>query len=295
LLERLLAEQPQDIDLKFRLADAESWLGTLEERDGNLPEAVSRFSHQVANLEAITRADPGTAKWQAKLADALGLHASVLAVTGHRPEARRQRERSLAILATLTTADPKNRVWQRAMLGSQLKQARLLFVDGHREEAASLLETTLARLDQLAAAEPSDVGVISAVTAAHLLQARFRSSTDQPGAAASVALALEKSRPLLATSKAGVELVCEVALARVLAGDERGRPEQARQALALIDQVSGGSQQWQVLDAAARLHFLQGHESSARTLIQHLERSGYQPLEPWPAPAAPSSPPPRSP
>ncbi|MBK8474780.1 MAG: hypothetical protein IPL39_00315 [Opitutaceae bacterium] len=61
------AAQPDDLDLRFWMADAHSWLGRVAEQQGEFGEAKQRYARQVVLLEELVRREPrwrdGSSNW----------------------------------------------------------------------------------------------------------------------------------------------------------------------------------------------------------------------------------------
>ena len=109
MCEQLRGAAPEDFELRFSLADTESWLGNVAERRGELREAADQFRAEVRRVEAFSAADPKNKRWLTKLADALVLHAGILAVTGDTAAAAENLRRAQSLHDPIATQDPTNR------------------------------------------------------------------------------------------------------------------------------------------------------------------------------------------
>jgi tetratricopeptide (TPR) repeat protein len=303
-LDHVVQERPQDLPLQFRVVDANSWLGTIAERSGDLREASTRFARQVAQLEAMVKADPGNARWRARLADAFGLHANILAITGERPASLAQRLRARGLYDDLVKGDPQNRVWLRAMLHSRLREAELLRADGNSAAAAPLVAEVRTKFSELARATPKDVQIQSWLAFALRLEAELSADLGRSGAGEIARQAFEIGERLLteAGAKANDSLVGECAFGRIVAGRiaaHTGDPAAARahwqQALRHLAPRLADSSHWRILWPATVVHGLLG-DPAASAGQARLRLLGFTPLshpgeESRPAaPAPPTSP-----
>ena len=292
MLAQLSAAKPADLELQFRIADANSWLGTVAEINGDFPEASSRFAEQVARTEAILRAEPTNATFKRRFADALALQASLLALTGHRPTALDTRFRAIAVLDSLATGDPKNQSWQRLLLWWRLKAAELLRAQGQLAASAHLADEIREKFEKLVAAEPKDQRLVDRLAFVCRLQAELLADQGRDGAAAPAARAVELAERLVSSRQTYVN-VSECALARVTAarmalrdGQPAEAQQHARRALALLEPRLTGSNHWRILQPAAHAYALTGQPERSRALIDQLDHLGFRPLEPWPGEAS---------
>jgi tRNA A-37 threonylcarbamoyl transferase component Bud32/tetratricopeptide (TPR) repeat protein len=288
-LAAVVQDRPQDRSLQFRVIDANSWLGTIAERTGNFPLAIEQFARQVASLELMVQDDPGTAKWRAKLADALALHATVLAITGRRADSLALRNRASALLEALVTGDPENRTWEMALAYLRLREARLLRAEGHMEKARQLIDETRGNLERLAAKEPTDKELAGRLATAWRLQAELLEATEGTGAMEAATRAVQLGESLIREMRASDEIIGETAQALLTVGRlsaRSGSRESAlahwRRAVELVEERLPASNNWRILDPAARVFAVVGQGNRQRAIIEQLQHLGYAPLEPWP-------------
>lgn len=295
VLDRMLARTPGDFSLRFRKADTQSWLGTVAERGGHFDEALLRFAGHAAEISALVRDDPGTARWRVRLADALALHASMLRLVGRRAESLAQRQRARELIDALVAEDPKNRGWLRTSLHIRIKEAELLRADGNFTGAATLVDAAVARLEELAAANLKDADLAARLGSAYVLQAELRLQQGGDGAAELANRAVDVLEQLLREVQdhevilmQGVEARVTAARVALYHGDDAAALRHARRAEEVLGNRAERSSHWRVLAGAAEVHALLGRPERSRALIHRLEQLGYQPLRPWPELRAPS-------
>lgn len=294
MLARLAAAKPGDLELQFRIADANSWLGSVAEMNGDLAEAAARYSEQVARTESILAAEPGNATSKRRLADALALHAGLLGNTGQRAKSMELRQRAIELLEPLAAADPRNQSWQRLLLWWRLRAAEILRANGELAAAAALADSLREKLEQAVAAEAKDLRLSDRLAAVCRLQAELRLAQGQEGADAAAARAVVIAERLLKTRQS-FSTVSEGAWAYLTAGrvarargDEVAAERHGRRALELLEPRLKDSQHWRILFPAAHAHALLGQIEPSRVLVERLQRLGFQPLEPWPVLPAPA-------
>ncbi len=285
---KLAEAKPADLELQFRVADANSWLGSVAEMSGNLREAASRYAEQVARTESILRAEPTNPTSKRRLADALALHAGILAITGQRAKALEERFRAIALLESLAAGDPKNQAWQRLLLWWRLKFAELLRAQGDLAAASKLADETREQLENIAAAEPMDYRGTERLAFVCRLQAELRAEQGLDGAGDAAARAVELAEGILKERQSYV-FASECALARLAAGRIAHRNGQTgaarehwRRALELLEPRLTGSNHWRILFPAAHAYQLLGQTEASRALVERLRPLGFQPLDPWP-------------
>lgn len=220
----------------------------------------------------------------------------MLAITGQRSESLRRRMQAKSLLDVLVAGDPQNRTWLRASLYLRLKEAELVRTDGNPVAAAKLVDDTREQLEKLALADPKDPELTGRLATACRLQAELRAGTGGPGAAEAAARAVELAERLVGEASANDAYVGEFAQTRVTAGRiaaQNGEPDVAlrhwRRALELIEARLPGSNHWRILVPAAHVLWLLGQRDASRAVVERLQRLGFQPLQPWPEGAAPSS------
>ncbi|MBI4621611.1 MAG: toll/interleukin-1 receptor domain-containing protein [Verrucomicrobia bacterium] len=296
--EDLLAAAPNDLELRFTVADAASWLGNVAERCGEFAEASARYGAQSRQLETLVAADPKNPRWRFKLADSMVFRAGLLSITNGRSAALELLQHARALNDPLMAQDPSNRRWQKLSANIRLYQARLLRAAGDAPAAARLVEDAGAMFEILTAAEPSDWGYVLRLAAARSLEADLRRAAGRADAAAAVGQALKLGDALIRATPEDDIALAEFAQACVVAGriaatgsggDEAARRNWQR-ALDDVGMRAKESGDWRLLDPAARAFAYLGRSEESRALIERLQRFGYQPFEPWPAaPIPPAS------
>lgn len=289
MLTRMSAARPEDPELQFRLTDVISWLGSLAERAGDFTTAAERLADQTRRLKALIQADPRTAKWQAKLADALALESSLLAITGRPAESLSLRQQARGVIEPMVAQDPANRTWLSALLNLALKEAMVLAAEGDLPGAARLVREARAGYERLAKAEPSARNFEGQLGTAWRLEAQLRHRTGRADAAEAAARALAIEESLLAKPSPNENLLGDYLQTSLLAGeiaaglgDPSGASRRWQTALDAALPRLESSNNWRMLDPAARTLARLGRLDESRAIIGRLVRLGYQPLTPWP-------------
>ena len=300
-LEKLSAGSPTDLELRFRVSDARSWLGGVAEQQGQFDEATKQYETQTALLRQLVAEAPGTARWRFKLADALLYQTDLAMATGRYSAARDALKESRLLLDDLVILDPANRRWGIAGLNARLKEAMLARQQGDLPAAAQLVEEILRQLEKLAAAELSDRSFTLWLARAWRQTAQIRAlSNDLPAATVAATHAIELGEKLQRDTRAKNVVAGELARAIVVAGEvaaQSGSASDARhhweRALQVVAPLLPGTQDWRLLDPAARANLRLGRASEAQAMVEQLTKLGYVPLDPWPDPAQTFLPPPK--
>ncbi len=286
-----------DFQLRYEIAGLDGWLGVIAERTGDLAEAVQRRSERVRELAALVAADPGTILWQSELGDAQYQLGHALTLIGRKGEAIAALADARARAKTLADQDPQNQRWRVRALTVQLKQAMILLAEGDLKTAAPLVTETRTALQAIVAAEPASPATKALLLTSRRIELQQRWLQGSDEAVAALGPAVELAEALEAASKSDNRLVREVAETYLMAGRverAQGRAEVAtrhwQRALALLEPRLPDSQDWRVLDSAARALALVARADESRALIERLTRLGYQPLEGWADPRPPSLP-----
>jgi tetratricopeptide (TPR) repeat protein len=297
VLEGIASVNSKDAKLQAGIANTISYLGSVAEHRGDLPEALRRFAEQVRIYEKLVRDDPGTVFWQDRLANALALQAGVLAITGQRDAAAANRTRALALLAGLVARDASNRSLQLAALKMRLDEATQGRAAGDSARTQQLVDEARAGLERLAKIEPTDQRTAAHLAATWRLEAGLRAAAGRPDAAAAIAQAIALGDDLMAKERAndrhcgGLASACvEAGVIARKNGDDAAALRHWQRALEVAQSRGAGSLHWRLLDPAARALAFLGREDESRALVERLQRLGYQPLEPWPDATRPVSP-----
>ncbi len=284
-IEEMLSLHPPTPQLRFRLADVESWLGTVAEHDGRYPDAIGHYTTVVERIGAVIAAEPQTAHWKLRQADARLLLSHALLLTGRLDEAVAPRATARTALEALVAQDPKNRLWQSVLLRLRLHEiaARV----ARREAAAVAGELTEIRsqLAALVAAEPTSLEFNRQLATAWRLEALIRRLLNRPDAAEAAANAVALGEKLVRDDKANRRTLWEFAHACLTAGRIAAPDASAQahwvQALDAVRPALADSRDWRLLDPAAQALSLLGRSAEAQPLIDQLRRSGYRSLDPF--------------
>jgi eukaryotic-like serine/threonine-protein kinase len=281
-LQKMEAGSPGNIELRFRTADAHSWLGGIALQEGDFSQALHEYGLERAILEGLVLAEPRTARWQFHLADTGLFRTDILAVTGQGSNARDELARAQELLDHLVALDPGNRHWQAASLHSRLLEASLMKQKGDLAGSALLVSQVRPQLEKLYAAEPTDRVLGRWLAWALRLEA-------QAGSAAAADRAVETGKKLIEDGRATDDDLGECARGYLIKGEleeNLGEAEAARHLWERADQLLAprlpGTHDWRLLDPAARVARRLGRTEVANAIIAQLDRLGYVPLDPWP-------------
>jgi hypothetical protein len=288
-LEKMLGAKPGDLDLRFRIADAHSWLGSLAEQRGEFAEALNQYVAQTTQLEQLVAAEPRTALWRFQLADALVFQTNIPLATGQLTAAGKQLKEARRLMDELTAHDPSNRHWLAASLHYRLQEALLARQAGDLPAAARLVGEARPELESLSAAEPSDRKFVLWLVTAWRLEAQVRAAAGRQDAAAAAARAVELGEKLIREGQTTDAEAGECALAGVVAGEIAAQSGDSAAAQRLWQQATDllaprlpGTRDWRLLDPAARVAAWLGRSEEAHDRIAQLNLLGYVPLDPWP-------------
>jgi tetratricopeptide (TPR) repeat protein len=289
ILQKLLAANPNDAELRFGISNVHSWIGDAAEQQGDYPEAMRQYQAQAAQIEQLVRAEPRTARWQFKLADALMFQTDILMATGQFTAASERLKEPRRQIDELVAHDQSNRHWQAVALYSRLQEAMLARQQGDLPAAMRKLDETRPQLEILAAAEPTDRTFVLRLALAWRMEAQLRAAAGRLDAAAAAAKAVELGEKLVREGHALDVDVGECAMASVVSGEiaaHSGDGDAARRhwqhATDLLAPRLTGTRNWRLLDPAARAAAWLGRSTEAHDRIAQLNLLGYVPLDPWP-------------
>jgi serine/threonine-protein kinase len=292
VLARLSGAKPADLALQYRIVDANSWLGSIAERSGDLGEAVARCAEQVARMEAIARAEPDNAKWRGSLATKLALQASILAITGQRGASKETRGRAKELFDALAAGDPKNVIWLKNAISCRAREAQLAVVAGDLPRVRQLVQEVKAGLERYSAAGPANRDPADRNLGSWLDWAVLE-AVSEPGTEIVNAGAIELGEASVAKGGVVEVMLVKLAQARVAAGrmaaragDQATAQKHWRRALEVLDARWERSNDWRVLDPAARAFALLGDTERQRAIVARLDQMNYRPIEPWPDPGS---------
>jgi tetratricopeptide (TPR) repeat protein len=288
----LAVSEPGNTDLQFKITDINSYLASLAARVGDYVEARARFRTQRAGLDSLLEIEPDSAQWTYKLADCLMLEAEILAISGDLTGARACIARGKNIIESMLARDPTNRRWLSVSSVALLREAAIEMSNDPERVARSLAEE-IARLEKNVTNEPQDRLIALRLIIAWRLTARLPLESGRVRAAEAAARALKVAEPLISDARANDRMLGEIAQAAVVAGRSAAASGKKEEAFAHWQHASdwlaprlANTNDWCLLDPAARAFALLGRTAESRALIGRLEHFGYVPLEPWPAAAA---------
>jgi len=286
-MEGILAANPSDSQLLYKMADIISWLGSVAEREGNYDDALRRFAELSSRFEELITFEPTVARWRFELAQSAMLTGTVQALLGRQIAASDSYARARNLLEILVTQDPKNRQWLVTLLRVRLQQVALLLADGDISAATPILSETRAKLETLVKAEPSSLLFTRRLATAWQLEGRIRVAIQRADASEAIARAIDLGETLLQEARADNWAIWELTQSRILAGRIAyglSQPDIAHRhwnrALEVLTPRLTDSNDWRFLDPAAQALVLLGRTEEARPLIEKLQRFGYHSLDP---------------
>ncbi|MEY2878619.1 MAG: hypothetical protein RLZZ15_999 [Verrucomicrobiota bacterium] len=286
-LSELLAQKPNDRELRRIMAELVTWLGLIAERDGDYAAAIGHLSEMVSRYEALAAAEPTIARWRNEVATSLVSLGHVHALLGRIDEASASLAKATALLETLVASDPKNHRWKANAFNARLAQVTLLLAGPGAAAAADQLAELRVGLESLSTAEPTSSAFRRSLAKAWRLEAHLRMASGRTDAGEASARALDLCTALLKETRADDWAVAEFAQASLLAGrlaQRDGDPVRARRHWELLLTTLGDrpaeANDWRFLDPAAQALAFLGRGDEARPLIARLQRLGYRAIDP---------------
>ncbi|MBI5690023.1 MAG: serine/threonine protein kinase [Verrucomicrobia bacterium] len=299
VLRKILLADPADAEARSGIANANSFLGSLAEANGELAEAARRFTEQVAQYEELSQSQGEIPNWRYKHADALSFQAAVHAVTGKRAGAAAALDRAHSLLEDLVAKEPQNSRWKNALVVVHLRTALLALAERDSPRARESVAAARRAAAELAGQEKSELRFQYRLATALRIEAELQFAAGQSEAAATAREAADTGDHLLRRPGIEDEHRGERALAALLEGrlaTAAGDPARARRhwqsAWDLVAPRVAESRDWRLLDPAARAALLLARPDDASSIRRRLEGLGYVPLEPWPAASSPFPAPP---
>jgi serine/threonine protein kinase/tetratricopeptide (TPR) repeat protein len=287
-LKNLLKGDVGNLELTFQVSDVHSWLGELAERQGKFAEAMRHYSEQTTLLDGLVRRAPDTTRWRFLLANSLLYETDISSITGELANAGTTLKAAQKILNQLAQLDPDNRQWEMGRLNARLKEALLARAQGNLSIAGRLVKDVAPILEGLATTERSDRAFTQWLATARRMEAQIRSDSGQPDAAIAALQATELGEKLMHDGKTNTAILGEYAFACVVSGEIAARTNEAagkllwERASTLLAPRLTNTNDWRLLDPAARARYLLGQIPEARAMIDRLTKFGYVPLNPWP-------------
>jgi serine/threonine protein kinase len=288
-LEKMGARYPEDLEIRYRTADAHSWLGGVALQQGELSESLYQYATQATILEGLVLAEPRTARWRFRLADTQLYRTEVLMAMGRFAEAREQLLQAQGPLGELVAHDTGNRHWLIASLHSRVLEAELARQRHDWTAAGRVIGDIRPQLERLSAAEPSDRVLARWTASASRIEAQLDLAAGLPGATVAVGRAVDACEKLVHDGRATDADLGECALSSVVRGEVTSKEGDAAAARHIWEHAAellaphlGRTQDWRLLDPAARAALWLGRTDAAQAITAQLNRLGYVPLDPWP-------------
>lgn len=292
LFRRWVEQAPADTGLRAELANATSWLGGLAMRQGRLVEAQALFAEEAAGYATNRRLEPRNTGWVKDWIIARLLLTRAQASLGQLPAARRGVQEATDLAQNLIAQDSSNQRWQ-VLLGQCLWWRASLDASPARADASARAAERLFANAHTATPDDGNTLLWLGRTRNQLAQHALTRG-EQP--VAQRWLSRSRDAVLPAWQKRPSEHLRVVhATNDVLLGEaalEAGNIAAANAAWLraerlLIEDVQDALP-FDRLDPLVRALTHLGRADAAQLHLQRLIASGYQPLQPWPAP--PSAP-----
>ena len=292
--ESILAQTPDDAEIKVKLADIASWLGSIAERDGHYADALTHFTERSARMEALLIQDPNNRTWQFYLSESFVVIGGIQALRGDQAATTASYNRARALTEALIRHDSANRTWQQTALSVQLLQAEPHLFTGPSPADRQELDAIREKLTALIAAEPTSHRFTRLLAYAWRLEARARLATHQPDAKEAMSHALTLADKLILKSSSDNRILWEFAQCYLLSGRieaAQDQPDAAQHQWARVLETLAPhwarTNDWQILDPAAQALILSGKIAEARPLVERLQRFGYHSVDPLAVPVLP--------
>lgn len=299
VLYRMLRDGADVIQVKARIADAYSWLGEVEERDGNYSAAIDCFTQMRDLYASLSEAEPLVATWRFRLGQSDSFLAFSLGLVGREADAEEALQRAAVLLRAFVDLDPENRQWRGAFLRNELGRCSHGLSKARPRVSLPIIQSLRLEIESLCRDESGFA------TFGRLLPSAYCQEAESLLLAGQIEDCYEILEPVFASERSrtpepeDLRSRTDIARAHLLAGraaDLRGRHEDAqdhwRRVLSLVEPWIRASNDWRVLDPASEALLLLGRFDEAQSVKQRLHRLGYSSRDPFAAPvlAAASSP-----
>ncbi len=289
ITEKLAAASPDKLSLQLSLATTISFLGTVAVRQGDFAGALDYYRDETSRQEALLARDPKNMEQTFRIAVSRSLQADVLMATDKRDEAKECLAQALAMFDVLVAHDAANKGWLSNSLSTHVKKILLDRAGKNLPQAVRHLDEIRPRIEAVVTAEPSDRGAAGLLVTAWRLEAELRLATGRADASHAANRAVEHAASLVKGETTDAKIVGECALAHVIAGTIASAAQQRDAALRhwqtaidLLKPLLTDSNNWRLLDPAARALTFLGRQDDSRALVARLHALGYRPLQPWP-------------
>ncbi|WP_438480971.1 protein kinase domain-containing protein [Oleiharenicola lentus] len=279
MVEALLAEKPGDTQLKYRLSDIASWLGTIAERDGRYDHALAGYTEMETRMAELVALEPKVARWKTRFAESLFLKGLAQCLLGQRDDALRTYELAKRSREQLVAQDQRNRDWHLSLLKIELQQATLLAANDDRAAAQPIVDSARERLTALLKEQASSPLFMRYLMIAWRLEAWLRLANARSDANAAINEALEVGEKLHNEDWARAEFAQTLLLAGRIA-DRDHQPDLAKKhwerTYATVAPSLAGSRDWKFLDPAAQALTLLHRSDEAAPLLAQLKKFRYR-------------------
>lgn len=288
MVESLLAEKPGDTQLKYRLSDVASWLGTIAERDGRYDDALAGYAEMETRMAELLALEPNVARWKTRFAESLFMKGLAQSLLGQRDAALRTYDQAKQSREQLVAQDQRNRDWHLSLLKIELQRAMLLAGTGDLAGAQQVIDATRAQLATLVKAQPSSLLFTRYLTAAWRTEAWLRLAARRGDAADAISEAITIGEKMLRDFRdedwARVEFAQTLLLAGRIAA-QAGDPTMAsahwtRAHATVASSLENYPHDWRFLNPAAQALTLLGRLDEAAPLRERLKKFRYHSTDP---------------
>ncbi len=284
-LEAMLAKEPEDTQLLSHLADNDSWLGSIAERQGRFEEAVGHYMKSVATYRSLSEQNPQNPGWRWWIGTTLGHAADASLWGGQLNKAADLYTQTISIQSELSKMDSDNKGWKVGYLLNTLRYHQLSLLAPSLTPLQFSIHESIDSLERLMKEEPSARNHIANLAYAWRLEALKQSSQDTITALNAVKRATELNASILTGERLNHRTLYEFAQSLLLSGwlhhqlgdTASARSDWERIVDTLLPQVER-IPEWRIYDPLAQALTLLGREVEALPYWKQLQAIGYTPI-----------------
>ncbi|RCS31429.1 hypothetical protein DEO45_01780 [Rhodanobacter denitrificans] len=255
-----------------------TWLGNVDEAQGDLSGAEHRHEQALQVMEDICRANPENQQYRYKLAIARMHVASVALDRGEVDISATEYRNAYEELLSLRQIDPKNAEWRRESITAGLEFGLVESFRGRRQEARDLVTANAKAVADLARGNPAAPESILLHALALTQQLRIGSS---PVSETSLSGEISALRHLLEKTPANLSArnwLAEMLLLRASCGhcdSAPGASSYANEAIAILSKLDRSSSKARFYGQQVKAYLLAGDKTEALEIIGKLSSFGY--------------------
>lgn len=282
------------VDRRRDIADADSWLGNIAMRQGDLNRALLHYERSMQELAGLSDLEPDNRQRRYDEGYAMQLVAEVLAIVGERQRALALSEAATAIFDPLIIHDPDNLEWRRASTLPKLLKGELLLASGDPSGARALADEALATIKILQKTATADYRLRDQAAEAYMLLALTEREVQRHSESLGLtAKALENFTVIIEGQRMNAERTGRLASLHVLRGNIQAAMNEIdlaqaswRTAYELLRGHDVSAQSVILADPWVRVLTYLGDHEEAAVIQEVLESRNYRPLQPWSDPPA---------